>query len=124
MSDPSRTIAEARQYLPAENAVAGLQRLADELGATEIIVGLPLKMDGTWSNSTHAVRDFVAELRNATDVNIATWDERLSTVQAERAMIESGMRRRKRREKIDSAAAVVILQGYLDSQRASSAVGT
>ena len=67
------------------------------------------------------VQDFVAALKNAVTVPIATWDERLTSVQANRFLIEGKVRRGERKEKVDKTAAAILLQGYLDSlaQRAS-----
>ena len=88
---------------------------ADGVGA--LAVGLPINMDGTEGPRAQASRAFVRNLRPMTDLPILFWDERLSTVAAERALIEMDVSRRKRDERIDSAAAAFILQGVLDRLR-------
>ncbi len=94
--------AEALLATCAEHAVGGL------------VVGLPLNMDGSEGPRAQATRAFVRNLSKLTDLPMVYWDERLSTVAAERAMIAADMSRAKRAEKIDSAAAAFILQGALD----------
>lgn len=93
------------------------------------MVGLPLNMDGTKSQQTEATLNFISQIRKSTDIPIDTWDERLTTVEAERALRESsvisnsggrrkrrsrhGGRRSNQKERVDSAAAAIILQSYL-----------
>ena len=117
VSDPSRTIADPRPAFPAPSALNDIAQLAKQVEATEIIVGLPLNMDGSWSDSTRSASDFARDLREVTDARVTMLDERLSTVEAERNLREAGSRGRKRKQKVDSAAAAVVLQAYLDSQR-------
>ena len=88
---------------------------ADGVGA--LAVGLPINMDGAEGPRAQASRAFVRNLRPMTELPILFWDERLSTVAAERALIEMDVSRRKRDERIDSAAAAFILQGVLDRLR-------
>ena len=92
---------------------------ADENEATTIVVGLPLTLAGESRAQAGKVRQFVRELRSDTDIPIVTIDERLSTVQAQRLLTDSDRGRRSNRDRgrIDSSAAAVILQAYLDSQR-------
>ncbi len=82
-----------------------------------LILGLPLNMDGSEGPRVQATRAFARNLGNISELPIVYWDERLSTVAAERAMIEADMSRMKRAEKIDAAAAGFILQGALDRLR-------
>ena len=82
--------------------------------AAALILGLPLHLDGGLSPRAQAAKAFARNVLNAGDVPIAFWDERLSTVAAERAMIEANVRRQERAQRIDSAAAAFILQGALD----------
>lgn len=117
VSDPSGIIAEPRPYLAASTALDDIALLVEQVSATEIIVGLPLNMDGSWSDSTRSARDFANNLREMTTARVTMLDERLSTVEAERNLREAGNRGRKRKQKVDSAAAAVVLQAYLDSQR-------
>lgn len=91
--------------------------LAAENEVTAIVAGLPLNMDGSHSSQTEFVLKFIEKLKERTDIPLKTWDERLSTVAVERLLIESEMRREKRKEVVDKLAAAYILQGYLDSRR-------
>lgn len=79
-----------------------------------IVLGLPINMNGTEGPRAQATRSFVRNLAPLIAVPIVLWDERMSTLAAERAMIEADMSRRKRAEKIDAVAASIILQGALD----------
>ena len=119
VSDPSRTIADPRPHFSAQTALNDIAELVAEVGATEVIVGLPLNMDGSWSDSTHAARDFANALRKITTARVTMLDERMSTIEAERHLREAGSKGRKRKQKIDSAAAAIVLQAYLNGQRQS-----
>ena len=79
-----------------------------------LVIGLPVNMNGTEGPRAQATRAFARSLRQLTDLPIAFWDERLSTAAAERVMIQADMSRAKRAQKIDAAAAGIILQGALD----------
>ncbi|WP_075289134.1 Holliday junction resolvase RuvX [Pararhizobium arenae] len=79
-----------------------------------LVIGLPINMDGSEGPRVQATRAFVRNMGQKTDVPFVFWDERLSTVAAERVLIEMNVSRRKRAERIDSAAASFILQGALD----------
>jgi len=94
--------------------IAAIAKIADEVGAGEIIVGLPINMDGTHGQRAQKATDFADRLRAALEVPVILWDERLSTVQATKALLEADLSRRRRREVIDKAAASLILQNYLD----------
>jgi len=100
-------------YLPALEAI--FSEYDGEVGS--ILVGLPKMMDGTVGIQGEKVIEFVEELKKSVKLPVVMWDERLSTVSAERAMLESGMRRQKRKRLRDKVAAVIILQNYLDSLR-------
>jgi putative holliday junction resolvase len=78
------------------------------------VIGLPINMDGSSGPRVQATRAFVRNMEQKTDIPFVYWDERLSTVAAERALIEMDVSRKKRSERIDSAAASFILQGALD----------
>lgn len=117
MSDPSRTIASPLETVRAEDALYRVKSVVDDEGVTEIVVGVPLHMDGSMSDMAREAIAFVAQLRAAVEVPVVTRDERLSTVEAERALntVESPSRRRHRAKgRVDSAAAAIILQSYLD----------
>ncbi|MEJ6785475.1 Holliday junction resolvase RuvX [Aminobacter sp. Piv2-1] len=79
-----------------------------------VVIGLPINMDGSEGPRAQKSRAFVRNISTLTDLPFAFWDERLSTVAAERVLIEMDVSRRKRDERIDSAAAAFILQGVLD----------
>lgn len=91
-----------------------LRRALDEARAGAIVLGLPLNMDGSEGPRAQSTRAFARNYSQLDERPIAFWDERLSTVAAERGMIEADLSRRKRAAKIDSAAAAFILQGALD----------
>lgn len=94
-----------------------------EYDCDTVVIGLPLKLDGTDSPQTEKVREFRQKLENKltgsgmNNVKVDYYDERLTTVMAEKVLIEADMRREKRKEIIDRQAAVIILQSYLDSIR-------
>jgi putative Holliday junction resolvase len=75
---------------------------------------MPRSLDGSLGKQAQAVQSFVDLLKRRTDIPVVTWDERLSTVAAERTLLEVGMKRDKRKKRRDSLAAAIILQGYLD----------
>lgn len=99
-----------------------IAQLVDEAGAEVVVVGLPLSLDGSLGPAARAILDEVDEMRTALDAEIVTWDERLSTVQAERSMRAMGVRKGDKRRIVDQLAATVILQSWLDAgePRASS----
>lgn len=115
---PRKMIARKKFTQDAEKLLAVL---ADEnVGA--VIVGLPVNMDGSEGPRAQSTRSFVRNLQRHTSLPFAFWDERLSTVAAERALLEMDVSRAKRAERIDSAAAAFILQGALDRLHALRAV--
>lgn len=93
---------------------AALLAIAAERGITGVILGLPVNMDGSEGPRAQATRAFARNLERLTALPIAFWDERLSTVAAERALIAADMARKRRAEVIDAVAAGYILQGALD----------
>ena len=95
---------------------AEILRLAQEYNVERIVVGRPLMMDGTPGVQAEKVDFFVEALRRRTHIPIVEWDERLSTSEAERMLIEADQSRSKRREIIDKVAAAVILDSYMRSQ--------
>ena len=93
-----------------------LQEIVKEYEVTQVVVGLPKNMDGTLGAQAEKVLAFVKELEAALELPVVTWDERLSTVAAQRTLLEADVSRAKRKQVIDKMAAVVILQGYLASR--------
>jgi len=119
LSDPTGALARPLPFMPAK-ADAKLARELAELAKKEeahlILLGLPRHMDGSFGEAATQVQAFAALLGEATPIRIQLIDERLSTVQASRQLQEAGKNTRKQRNQIDSEAACVLLQGYLDSQ--------
>lgn len=107
----------------AENA-GELRKLVDERGAGGFVLGLPLNMDGSAGPRAQSTRAFARNLAGAIDLPVALWDERLSTVAAERALLEADTSRRRRADVIDQVAAALILQGALDRLRQMQASET
>jgi putative Holliday junction resolvase len=120
ISDPDRRLAVPVGTIhvgqpPGELlAVAALVR---ERGATLIVLGLPLSLRGERGESAAHAQSFADALRTVVDLPIVLHDERLSTVEAERALAAAGTRSRERRRVVDAAAAAVILQSWLDGRR-------
>jgi putative Holliday junction resolvase len=96
---------------------ARIGALAVEADAEVIVVGLPLSMDGSVGPAAQRAIEEAGELADAVDVAVETWDERLSTVSAERALVEQDLDARARRRVVDKVAAAIILQSWLDARR-------
>lgn len=94
----------------------GLLQLIRDHGVEEVVIGLPINMDGSRGPAAEAVEAFSNRLKALTEIKIILWDERLTTVAAERILLEGDLSRRKRRRVIDRLSAAIILQGYLDSR--------
>ena len=116
LSDPQEKMAVALPTLMDISAV-DVAQLVEERGAGEVVVGLPLNMDGTTGPSARRALDFMEELRLHVDVPVVPWDERLSTVEGDTRLREAGLDRRDRRKRVDTAAAIVILESYLRRKR-------
>jgi putative Holliday junction resolvase len=95
--------------------MAALAAAIDKHGAGGLVVGLPLRLDGTDGPRTQGVRQFVKNVLAVRDLPVAFWDERLSTLAVERDMIAADLTRKRRAEIVDRAAAAYILQGLLDA---------
>ncbi|HWK12840.1 MAG TPA: Holliday junction resolvase RuvX [Rhizobiaceae bacterium] len=106
-----RPVIRRRKF--GDDAAAMLAAFAKD-GVRAAVIGLPINMDGTEGPRAQASRAFVRNMARLSDLPFAFWDERLSTVAAERALLEMDVSRRRREERIDSAAAAFILQGVLD----------
>lgn len=89
--------------------------LVEDAGAEIVVVGLPLSLDGSLGPAARGILAEVDELRAALDVGVVTWDERLSTVEAERSLRVMGVKKGNRRRVVDQVAATVILQSWLDA---------
>jgi putative Holliday junction resolvase len=124
MSDPLGILASPLTRIERTDDEAAVKGIADLVGKHEakaVVAGLPYSMDGNVGQQAVRVQDFLRKLSEFLHIPILTWDERLSTVAVQREMIESGMRKGDRREKVDAAAAALILQGYLDRLRREQA---
>ena len=120
LSDEGAVIASPRETLERRGNRKDIAHLLDIAGreeVAEIVVGLPLSLDGSEGPQAQKVGRFVEALKAETNIPITMWDERLTTVGAERALLESDMSRAKRKKTIDKVAAALILQGYLDSKQ-------
>lgn len=104
-----------KQENKLRRTLARIEELAAEYGVERIVVGLPKNMNNTMGERAEKTLEFREMLEKRTGLPIVMWDERLTTVAAERTLIEAGVRRENRKEYLDSMAAVLILQGYLDS---------
>ncbi len=119
VSDPDRRVAvpvgTVRTGAPAD--VKAIAKLVAEHEVTLVVVGHPVSLSGAKGEAADHAERFADALRGFLHVAVELHDERLTTVEAERALAAAGMKGRRRREVIDQAAAAVILQSYLDSNR-------
>mgnify|MGYP004508033799 CR=1 FL=1 len=117
-SDPMGIIASGYEtYTRTGNVERDMQyiaKLASDKGCDTFVIGLPLNMDGTEGEKVQEIRAFAKELSKYSPLKIAFQDERWSTVSAEKMLIQSSVRREKRKKVIDKVAATIILQTYLD----------
>ena len=97
--------------------LARIEELIVEYGVEEIVLGLPKNMNATEGIRVELTNEFKEKLERRTGLTVHTWDERLTTVAADKAMIEAGIRREKRKDYVDMIAATFILQGYLDYRK-------
>jgi len=100
-----------------EEDLAKLEEIIRERQVTELVVGLPRNLNGSLGPQAQRVLEFVMRLKECLSLPIITWDERLSTREAEAALREAGLTWRKRRQVVDKVAAAIILQSYLDFRR-------
>ena len=126
VSDETRTLASGLKTLRSRGPRQDAQQVAAlvrEQAASEVVVGLPLRLDGTPGPQAEKVLAFVERLRRSLPVPVITRDERLTSVAAEERLAEAGVRGRERKRRIDQAAACVILQELLDERKAVLAGG-
>ncbi len=119
VSDELKMIATPLEYIPTEpleKAIARLQQLIRDKDVELILIGMPRNMDGTYGPAADKVKEFVAALQPHIATPVKTWDERLTSVMANRALLEGNVRRDQRKEKVDKMAAAILLQSYLDVQ--------
>jgi putative holliday junction resolvase len=123
VSDETCTLASPVATIPNEPRTlwTRIAREMEDRLVERVVIGLPRLLDGSEGDAAAAARHFAAELGRRTTTAIELWDERFTTTIAERSLIESGVRRKRRREVIDSVAAAVLLQSWLDARRIASA---
>lgn len=120
IDDELGTLAHPRPNLPAKDRkalVLAVAALVKQEGVGRIVVGLPLEMSGEEGRAAERVRTFAQHLADAAGVEVVLWDERMSTVQAAGELHRAGLDARAQKSVIDAAAAVTILQSYLDRRR-------
>jgi len=117
LSDPLGLTARPLAVVPRASVVDEVVSLVKEQDVVTIVVGLPTGLGGDEGMSASEARKLAHELASATGVDVVLRDERYTSRLAESALLESGMKRRKRRESVDKVAAAIILQDYLDSTR-------
>jgi len=93
-----------------------IANIVEEKCVTRIVVGMPISLDGSLGKKAREVASFVEDLKRRLRLPIKVWDERITSVQAERLMLEADLSRKKRKKKIDQLSAQLILQSYLDSR--------
>lgn len=115
LSDALGITAQGLETIERENALVEIKDLIKEHDIKTIIVGMPFNMNGSKGESARLTDDFIALLRREMGIEVATVDERLTTAQGERILLEADLSRKKRKRSIDKIAAQLILQTYLDS---------
>lgn len=119
-SDPTGFLASAVKVIHRSSRQRDLEAICDAVAATgaeRIVVGHPLSLSGEAGPQALETEKFASALQERVTVPVLLWDERLSTLEADRRMQEAGVSGRKRRERVDVAAAILILQSYLDHVR-------
>jgi len=119
LSDPLGLVAQPLavvEHRGPRRAVESVARAIDEHSVTTVVVGLPLLLSGAAGERAQDARTFVERLaRQRPEVRVELWDERLTTAQAERTMVDASVRRSVRKKTIDAVAAALILQSWLDA---------
>ena len=120
LSDDLGMIAQPVGYLTAQ-PLSGiwkrLQTIHETTPLDRIVVGMPRNMDGSYGRAADTVNQFIDQLRQKIDLPVETWDERLTSVIANRTLVQAKVTRKKRKGKVDTMAATIILQGWLDRQQ-------
>ncbi len=120
ISDPMGILASPLTVIEGKSTDSTIEyivSITQEEEVERIVVGLPRSLDGSESVQAQITRDFIDLLQGQIDIPVDTWDERLSTVAANRMMNEAGVKKGKKKKRLDSAAAAIILQSYLDSKK-------
>lgn len=106
---------ERKEENKLRKTLARIEELIREYGVESVVLGLPKNMNNTLGERAEKTLEFKEMLERRTGLTVTLWDERLTTVEAERTLMESKVRRENRKKYVDKIAAVFILQGYLDS---------
>lgn len=117
VSDPEKKVATGLKTLERKSIkedINNIESIIKDYQIEEIVLGYPKNMDGSMGDTAKKVLNFGEELRNFIDLKITFWDERVTTLEAEKALIKRGVRRKKRKKVIDTLSAILILQNYLD----------
>ena len=114
------TIIRRKEENKLRQTLAQIESLIQEYGVTEIVLGNPKNMNATLGERAELSAEFKEKLERRTGLPVVLWDERLTTVAADKTMMEAGIRREHRKEYVDQIAAVFILQGYLDYRKMKS----
>jgi putative Holliday junction resolvase len=116
LSDPTGSLARALEVVEGEDALWGvLERLGRDEDVDRIVLGLPRNMDGSVGRKAREVMEFKERLERRAGLPVETWDERLTTVEAERYLRAGGIGPRKRGRRVDKVAAQILLQSFLDA---------
>lgn len=115
LADPETRFAHPLEVCEADGAIERIKEVVGEVGATKIVVGRPVTLRGSAGPAAQALIGFLDRLRNAVDVEVDVYDERLTTIVAERGMRDAGTAAGRRKELRDAVAAQVMLQGYVDT---------
>ncbi|MFH1645788.1 MAG: Holliday junction resolvase RuvX [Candidatus Omnitrophota bacterium] len=122
LSDETNTIAAGLEVISVDKTqdpIKDIERIVRKYNIAEIVVGLPLNMNGSEGDAAIKVREFITKVKALIDIEIQTFDERLTTKQGEDILIQADMSRKKRKAVIDRLAAQIILQAYLDMKKIS-----
>ena len=118
ISDELKMIAQPLEFIPAEPFSGFLDRIKFLLSEYEVellLLGMPRNMDGSYGDASIKVKEFEAILKKSTTIPIKTFDERLTSVQANRVLTQGRVKKKKKRKNVDAMAAAILLQSYLDS---------
>ena len=118
VSDELKMIAQPLEFIltePFDAFATRLKQVLVEKPCELILVGLPRNMDGTYGPAAEKVREFIARLKETVSVPLRTWDERLTSAQANRVLLQGNVRRNERKQKVDAMAAAILLQSFLDA---------
>ena len=123
LSDPLGFTAQGLETLAVQNkrkTLEYLSKLCSDLKVEEVVVGLPVNMNGTLGPKAEETKSWVEKLKAVLNIPVNTWDERLTSREADRSMVEAGLSRARQKQESDRLAATLILQNYLESKRSRS----